>query len=316
MSVIVFGSLNVDAFLDVDHAPAWGETVLARGSMRAAGGKGANQAVAARRLGADVRMVGRVGDDADGAFLRAALAADGIEDRLRLDAAATGSALILRDEAGRNAIVVNPGANAGADVADLADLARLAGEGPGTLLVLQLEIPLTAVAGAVGLAARSGWRVLLNAAPAQPLPDDLLAAVDLLVVNEHEATDLAVVPVSDVNGALAAAARLAARGPSRVAVTLGALGAVLVDSGRAWHAPAPRVAVIDTTAAGDAFVGALAVALLEAMPSERALAFAVAAGTLSVQVAGAQPSLPRRATVDALAAQVEVRALRRAAAPG
>lgn len=302
--MIVFGSLNVDMVLDVDHAPVWGETVLARASLRAPGGKGANQAVAARRLGARVRMVGRVGDDADGAFLRAALAADGVEDGTALDRAPTGSAFIVRDDAGRNAIVVNPGANAGADVADLASLAD--DQPAGTLLVLQLEIPLTAVAGAVGLAARRGWRVLLNAAPAQPLPDDLLAAIDILVVNEHEATDLAAVPVVDVGSALAVAGRLAARGPSMVAVTLGELGAVLLADGTAWHASAPRVPVVDSTAAGDAFVGALAVALLEAMPPRRALGFAVATGTLSVEAAGAQPSLPRRPAADAMARKVDV----------
>lgn len=307
MSIVVFGSLNVDTFLDVDHEPAWGETVLASGSMREAGGKGANQAVAARRLGADVLMVGRVGDDADGAFLRAALAADRIEDRLTKGTAPTGSAFILRDEAGRNAIVVNPGANAGADVADLASAAD---NRRGTLLVLQLEIPLAAVAGAVAIAVRSGWRVLLNAAPAQPLPADLLSEVEVLVVNEHEAGELGGVPVTDVGSARTAAQRLSARGPSMVAVTLGELGAVLVAEGQAWHAPAPRVDVADTTAAGDAFVGALAVALLEAMPAPRALGFAVAAGTLSVQAAAAQPSLPGRPAVDALASRIMVAALR------
>ena len=306
MSIIVFGSLNVDTFLDVGHVPAWGETLLARGSMRAAGGKGANQAVAARRLGAGVRMVGRVGDDADGALLRAALAADGVEVGLTHDAAPTGSAFILRDEAGRNAIVVNPGANAGAEVADLASVTE---DGSGKLLVLQLEIPLSAVAAAVSLATVRGWRVLLNAAPAQPLPDDLLAAVDVLVVNAHESTELTGVPVGDAKSGLLAATRLAARGPSTVAVTLGDLGAVLLVDGRAWHAPAPRIVAVDTTAAGDAFVGALAVALLEKFHPDRALAFAVAAGTITVQLPGAQPSLPRRAAVAELSKRVNVRPL-------
>ena len=162
--------------------------------MRAAGGKGANQAVAARRLGASVRMLGRVGMTPMALPSRRS-GGRRLEDGLTLDEAPTGSAFILRDEAGRNAIVVNPGANAGADVADLA---RYADDGPGTLLVLQLEIPLTAVSAAVYPGDASGWRVLLNAAPAQPLPDDLLAAVDVLVVNEHEAADLAGAPV--VNG--------------------------------------------------------------------------------------------------------------------
>lgn len=302
--IIVFGSLNVDTALDVRRRPRWGETVLARGSAVAAGGKGANQAVAARRLGAPVRMVGRIGRDAGGDLLRASLAADGVDDGLIVDPEqGTGSAVILRGPGGRNAIIVSAGANGAVRIEDLGGLAA---DGGPAILVLQLEIPLAATEAAARLGRARGWHILLNAAPAPTLGDALLADVDTLVANELEAAQLSGLPVRDAESAVAAAGVLRSRGALVVAVTLGALGAVLVSDRGSWFAPAPRVDVVDTTAAGDAFVGALAVGISEGRSAADALGFAVAAGSLAVTRAGAQPSLPGRADTAALARTVSL----------
>lgn len=304
MSIVVFGSLNADTTLDVERQPAWGETILARGSSTAAGGKGANQATAARRLGAEVVMVGRVGRDAAGEFLRASLAADGVQAALTADEAApTGSAFILRGGDGRNAIVVAQGANG---TASARDLERARTGGGTTVLVLQLEVPVAEARAAAAHGRRLGWHVILNPAPAAPIDRAFLASVDTLVANEHEAAQLTGIPVNDVPSARAAADALREAGCGTVAVTLGDRGAVLVGPGGAWHAPAPRVTAVDTTAAGDAFVGALAVACLEGMTLPDALRLAVAAGSLTVTTRGAQPSLPARSAALELAATISV----------
>ncbi len=292
MRVIVFGSLNADTTLDVDRQPAWGETILARGWSTAAGGKGANQAVAAARAGAPhVAMVGRVGADAAGSFLQAELEASGVEAHVTVDPSrATGGAYILRGPDGTNAIVVAPGAN---DAVELDDLARIDTSDDRTFLILQLEVPVSVVAESVALARARGWSVVLNAAPVRAGAADLVAGCDTLVANELEAAQLTGLSVGDVAQAVTAGEALRRRGPARVAVTLGAHGAVLVTDGVAWYAPAPEVDVVDTTAAGDAFVAGLAVALAQGLPDDRALAIAVAAGSLTTTRAGAQPSLPR-----------------------
>ena len=296
MRIVVFGSLNLDTTIAVDRRPDWGETILSHGTAVAAGGKGANQAAAAARLGDEqVVMVGRVGEDSAGAFLRAQLVSNGVVDRVRVDPArTTGSAVILRSPSGENAIVVAAGANDGV-VAD--DLAALEAPDEPTVLVLQLEVPVKVVTEAAALAKSRGWHVLLNVAPVRPGADGLVGTADTLVANEVEAGQLTGLPVRDVAGAVVAGEMLLARGPSRVAVTLGEHGAVLVGRDGAWHAPAPAVDVVDTTAAGDAFVGALAVAIAEERPDVQALALAVAAGSLASTLAGAQPSLPDRARV-------------------
>jgi ribokinase len=303
MSIVVFGSLNADTTLDVARQPAWGETILAAGSSTAAGGKGANQAVAARRLGAEVLMVGRVGRDSAGDFLRSSLAADGVGSGLTIDPEQpTGSAFILRGPGGRNSIVVAPGANAAVTVADLASVRC---ELP-AVLVLQLEVPLAVSKAAVLLGRSRGWHVLLNPAPAAPVDEATLAAVDTLVANEHEATQLTGIKVTGVDSARSAAERLIEAGCRTVAVTLGDQGAVLLSHREAWFAPAPEVQAIDTTAAGDAFVGALAVSILQGLEPPDALRLAVATGSLAVTRKGAQPSLPARSEAVALAATVSV----------
>lgn len=308
MRIVVLGSLNVDTALAVDRQPRWGETILAHGAATAAGGKGANQAAAAARLGTDrVVMVGRVGEDIGGTFLRAELAASGAVDRVRTDPAwTTGGAFILRSPSGENAIVVAAGAN---DAVVVEDLAALDEPDEPTVLVLQLEIPVATVAGAAALAKSRGWHVVLNPAPVRPGVEALIGLADTLVVNEVEAAQLTGLPLGDVDGAAAAGETLLARGPSRVAITLGERGAVLAAGGHAWYAPAPAVDVVDTTAAGDAFVGSLAVAIAEQQPDAASLALAVAAGSLATTRAGAQPSLPRREEVLRAATSVHVREL-------
>ncbi len=303
MSIVVFGSLNADTTLDVASQPAWGETVLAEGSSTAAGGKGANQATAARRLGADVVMVGRVGEDAAGDFLRASLAADGVRSELTIDPSQpTGSAFIMRGPRGRNAIVVAPGANG---TVSLADLTAIRCESP-VVLVLQLEVPLAAARAAAVYGRSRGWHVLLNPAPAALIDPAFLAAVDTLVANEHEAEQLTGVAVVGKDSARTAADRLREAGCATVAVTLGEQGAVLVTHQGAWHAAAPKVQAVDTTAAGDGFVGALAVSILQGLEPPDALRLAVATGSLAVTRRGAQPSLPARSEAVQLAATVSV----------
>ncbi|XOB98235.1 ribokinase [Deinococcota bacterium DY0809b] len=296
-SVLVVGSLNMDLVVPVPRHPKPGETVVGGDLRRFPGGKGANQAVAAARLGARVRMIGRVGADAYGAELKRGLEAEGIEtaDVAELDAP-TGVALIGVSEDGQNAIVVSPGANARLRPEDLAP-ERFAGAG---VAVLQLETPLATVRRAAELGRAAGARVLLNAAPAQALPEGLLKAVDLLVVNEFEAAQVA--GAREPEGpeeALALARELARRVPVAV-VTLGARGLVWAGVEGEGVLPAFEVRAVDTTAAGDAFVGGLAAALAAGEPLQPALRFASAAGALAATRPGAQPSLPNKEAVETL----------------
>jgi len=296
-SVVVVGSLNMDLVVPVPRHPKPGETVIGGDLRRFPGGKGANQAVAAARLGARVRMVGRVGADAYGAELGRGLEAEGIEtvDVAELDAP-SGVALISVSEDGQNAIIVSPGANARLRPDDLSP-ERFTGAG---VVVLQLETPLATVRRAAELGRAAGARVLLNAAPAQALPEGLLKAVDLLVVNEFEAAQVA--GAREPEGpeeALALARELARRVPIAV-VTLGARGLVWAGEEGEGFLPAFPVEAVDTTAAGDAFVGGLAAALAAGEPLKPALRFASAAGALAATRPGAQPSLARAAEVEEL----------------
>jgi len=309
MPVVVFGSLNVDTTFDVPRQPAWGETVLARGMSVVPGGKGANQAVAARRMGAEVRMVGRVGNDAGANVLRESLSRVGVDHSLiqAVPDMPTGTAFILRTEAGENAIVVSPGANA---VAAARDLVEVQDDPSEVVLLLQLEVPAQEVIIAAEYGHRQGWHVLLNAAPAEGMPRGLLGLVNTLVVNEIEAGQLSGVPVADPASAVVAARLLGAGRDRMVAVTLGALGAVLV-SGHAWLAEPPPVSSIDATGAGDAFVGALAVGILERQRPNALLRLAVAAASLSVASLGAQPSMPARRDVELVLPHVACAAVAR-----
>jgi ribokinase len=253
-----------------------------------AGGKGANQAVAAARLGARVSMVGRVGDDDSGRGLVAGLAAEGIDVAWisRDPSVPTGAALILVDEDGQNLIAVAPGANATVGEEEVKH--ALSGLGPGDLLVLQLEIPMAAVRAAVARAASQGARVVLNAAPPAELNAETLRALDVLVVNGDEARALSGRPSAE------AATALARRGPAAVLVTLGERGAVLSEGERSVVVAPRAVRAVDTTAAGDAFVGGLAAGLAAGSGMEGAVSLANAAGAAASTVVGAQASLPSR----------------------
>jgi ribokinase len=290
---VVVGSLNADLVTEVPRIPLVGETRQATGLRRTTGGKGANQAVALARLGATVDMVGRVGADAEGAALLAHLAGAGVSVRHVATAVgeSTGLAIVMVDARGDNAIVVVPGAN-GTLAAESVPAARGAFTGC-DVVVAQLEIPLSTVDAAMRAGAAAGALVVLNAAPARPLPDDLLGAVDVLVVNEHEATEIA-----DLVDVRAAATELCRRGPRAVVVTLGADGALMLAGDAHVKAGGFAVRPVDTSGAGDCFVAALAVALCERRPAADALRFANAAAAVAVTRPGTQVAMPTRAEVD------------------
>ncbi|MET9250078.1 ribokinase [Nonomuraea sp. NPDC003709] len=293
--VVVVGSANADLVVQVDRHPAPGETVLGSELAVHPGGKGANQAVAAARLGARVALLGRVGADGHGRLLRESLERDGVDlGHLHDTAAASGIAMIAVGPQGDNSIIVAPGANARLTEGDVLDAAPLLRSAP--VVSLQLEIPLPAVLAAARLARRA----VLNLSPAVPVPDELLALCDPLVVNEHEAALLLGAPGEPDRQAR----ELLARGPRSVVITLGADGAVVADmvaeDGAVHAVPSPRVAAVDTTGAGDAFTGALAWRLAAGEPLARAAAFAARVGAAAVRKAGAQDSYPTMAEVEDL----------------
>ena len=298
-NVLVVGSSNTDMVLRVPRIPKPGETVLGGAFVMAAGGKGANQAVAAARAGANVVFVARVGEDVFGEQALANFRADGIDTRfvLRTVGAPSGVALINVDGRGENSISVASGANAVLSAADIEGAAPAFSSAD--VVLLQLESPLEAVEAAVRRAGERGVPVILNPAPARPLADDLLRRVAVLTPNEHEAELLAGVPVRDEEGARQAAARLRARGPAAVVVTLGERGAYASSREFEGLVPAFKVVPVDTTAAGDVFIGALAAAVAEGAPLAEALRFASAAAAISVTRPGAQPSAPARAEIEA-----------------
>ena len=293
--IVVVGSLNVDIVVPVSHLPAPGETVAGKEHFKALGGKGANQAVAAARLGRSVAIVGRLGDDAEGRDCLAGLERDGVQtDFVRRDAEVlTGVALIAVDPSGENSIVVGPGANAHLTAQDVRDAEALLGTA--AVVLVQLEIPLEAVAAAVEIAQGT---VILNPAPARALPQEILERVDILTPNEVELAMLSGANVSSEEDVVAAARAI--RGPGAVAVTMGERGVKLVTGEHAVTIPAPSgVEVVDTTAAGDAFCGALGDALSRREELIEATRWAVTAASVSVTRMGAQPSLPTEEEVRA-----------------
>jgi ribokinase len=298
--LVVVGSTNVDMVVQCPHLPRPGETVLGGRFQRVPGGKGANQAVAAARLGAAVTFVGRVGADPLGAETEALLAAEGMDLScvVRDPDEAHGVALILVDPQGENVIAVAAGANARVCPADVerAEPAIAACDG----VLLQLEVPLPAVEAAANLARRHGKRVLLNPAPYQAVPDSLLRLVDVLTPNETEAEMLLGDAAGGLIGVAGTAQELLRRGVGCVIVTLGKEGVLVLREGEEFRVPGRRVKAVDTTAAGDAFSGALAVRLAEGAALPEAARFAVAAAAVSVTRLGAQSSLPHRAEVEAL----------------
>lgn len=294
--IVVLGSLNMDLVVRSPRLPAAGETILGGPFMTFPGGKGANQAVAIARLGAPVAMIGRVGADAFGEELLKAATQDGVDTRaITRDAQTpTGVALITVDAAGQNSIVVASGANMNVHPADIEKHAGLIQNA--ALLVMQLECPLETVQAAARLAHASGVKVVLNPAPAQALPGELLACVDLLVPNQSELLLL----VGSELPLPVAAHQLITLGVPHVLVTLGGEGAYLASQEGEAYLPTYPVTPVDTVAAGDAFVGALAVALAEGRPLEQAVRWGNAAGAVAVTRHGAHPSLPTRSEVLAM----------------
>ena len=294
-SIVVVGSINIDLVLPCARLPRPGETVMGRAFRTEPGGKGANQAVAAARLGARVAFVGCVGDDAFGARLIAGFHAEDIDTThvRRVADAATGVAMIQVDDQGQNSIVLGPGANEALSVAQVdaaAGLISAAG-----LLVCQLETPLAATQRAIAIAHAAGVPVLLNPAPARALPASLLRQVDVLVPNEGEAALLTGLPVQARAGADDAALKLRHEGCATVLITLGADGVLVADAQGCRHHPAPQVTARDTTGAGDTFIGAYAAARVAGEALDAAIAFAQRAAAFSVQRLGAQAAMPTQA---------------------
>jgi ribokinase len=283
----------MDLVVRAPHLPQPGETIIGSDFKTFPGGKGANQAVAAARLGGRVKMIGRVGSDAFGAQMLQTLQDDHIDTTfVQRDAAApSGVALITVEEAGQNTIVVASGANARVTPADV-DAAAAAFAGASVLL-LQLECPLPTVQRAIEIARQHQARVILNPAPSQPLAASLLSQVDYVVPNQIE---LALLTQTD--SLEEGVSRLMALGVRHVVVTLGGDGAAVFDDDQAYQLPPHHVSVVDTTAAGDAFVGGFAVALVEGKSTREAAEWGNAAGALAVTRAGAQPSLPARAELE------------------
>jgi ribokinase len=296
--IVVVGSSNTDMIAKLPRLPKPGETIGEGAFSTAAGGKGANQAVAAARAGAEVGLVARVGDDSFGEQAIAGFVADGINVQhvTRDPSAPSGVALIFVDDKGENSIAVAPGANAGLTPEDVDEAEELISAA--NVVVMQLETPLDTVERAAVLACKHGSRVILNPAPAQPLSDEILANVSILTPNESEAELLTGVPVEDDAGAEEAARALVARGVKTVILTLGSRGAFVFESDSGELVPGFKVDAVDTTAAGDVFNGTLAVGLAEGMPFTGAVRFANAAAALSVTRLGAQPSAPTRSEID------------------
>ena len=301
--VICFGSLNMDLVCQLNHLPRVGETIAADQLAWLPGGKGANQAVAAARMGASVAMVGRVGSDAFGRQMLQVLQAEGIEtDTVAVDSAVgTGVAAVMVDGAGRNIIVTGALANGQFCEADLDRVEPLLATAK--VAILQMEMPQALGESIIRRAARSGALVLFNQAPANPVGPAVRPLVDVLVVNEVEAEALSGLSVADPSSAGAAAVHLHATGPRAVVVTLGGAGAVCYEgNGEPIHLAPPRVRPVDTTAAGDTFVGALAVTLAAGLPLVEAVAQAQYAAALSTTRTGAIPSIPTLAEVQAFRA--------------
>lgn len=290
--IVVVGSINVDYVMRVPSLPRPGETLSGSGFDVLGGGKGANQGLAAARLGGDVAFVGCVGGDDGGVRLKSVLQAAGADVSSIRSVAneSTGAALIFVDDAGENCIGVNAGANAALSAEDIEQAAsHFSSAG---YLLTQLESPLATVRAALALARRQGMRSVLNPAPAAELDDAMLALVDVITPNETEAQTLTGIAVTDQASAERAAAVLHARGIGTVVITMGAAGALVSDAGSTRIVPAPTVDVVDTTAAGDTFNGAMVAALARGNSLQEAVAFGNRAAAVSVTRFGAQPSIP------------------------
>lgn len=303
--LVVLGSINADHILNIEQFPRPGETVIGKQYKVAFGGKGANQAVAAGRSGADIAFIACVGADDIGERVRQQLASDRI-DTQPIEAIAdstTGVALIFVNAEGENVIGIDAGANAAVTPDYLARYQQKVIDADA--LLMQLESPLETVIAAASLAKQHQTQVILNPAPARELPDDLLATIDMITPNETEAQRLTGIAVNDDNDAARAAQVLHDKGIATVIITLGSRGVWLSENGNGKLVPGFKVKAVDTIAAGDTFNGALVTALLEGKIMADAVRFAHAAAAIAVTRPGAQPSVPWREEIDAFLQQQE-----------
>ena len=291
--IIVIGSANTDMVVKTDKHPLPGETKMGGEFFMNAGGKGANQAVAAARLGGQVSFVAKVGNDIFGKQTLVGLTNENIDTSHVFidDTAPSGTALIIVNAEGENSIVVAPGANAKLSVDDVSSIGDLS---EAAFILMQLEIPIETITAVIDLARLNGKHVILNPAPAQYLSDAILNGLFLLVPNESEASMLTGIQVTDLASASLAADALIQKGVSHVIITLGKQGAYFKSAYKEFSIPAPSVVAVDTTAAGDTFCGALTVAKTEGKDWEDAIRFAITAASISVTRMGAQASVPYR----------------------
>ena len=291
--VLVIGSLNADLVVRSPRFPQPGETISGGDLLTIPGGKGANQAVAAARQGTNVAMVGRVGKDNFAPFLVENLNVNHVNTmHVAQDNAATGTAIIIVDANGQNSIVLSPGANGKVDFHDI-DSAPDA-----KILLLQFEIPMDSVLHAAKRYKAKGTTVILNPAPARQIPEELLTLIDILVPNESELSLLTNMPVTDIKSAELAAQEILKRGVKTVIVTMGSKGALLVTDAQVKQVDTYNVEVVDTTAAGDAFIGGFASAMLHSKSLEESVRYGCACGALATTKLGAQPSLPTKEEVE------------------
>ncbi|WP_347905290.1 ribokinase [Pseudomonas purpurea] len=300
--IVVIGSLNMDLVTRAPRLPRAGETLIGESFATVSGGKGANQAVASARLGAQVSMVGCVGSDAYGEQLRGALLAEQIDcQAVTAVEGSSGVALIVVDDNSQNAIVIVAGANGLLTPEVLASFDAVLQAAD--VIVCQLEVPMQTVGYALKRGRELGKTVILNPAPATgPLPAEWYSAIDYLIPNESEVSALSGVPVDSLESAERAASQLMAVGAGKVIITLGAQGSLFAHGQSFEHFPAPKVKAVDTTAAGDTFVGGFAAALAAGKSEADAIRFGQVAAALSVTRAGAQPSIPLLSDVQAFAA--------------
>lgn len=285
--IVVIGSANMDTVYSVRHIPAPGETIIAKSVMQNPGGKGANQAVAAGKLGGHTAFISAVGADAAGDALRSSLQSANVETNgLKISQEPTGSAFICVADSGENSIVVYPGANACVNVDDIHACEQLIASAK--VCVMQLEIPYDTVWQAVRLCHKHGVQVLLNPSPVTAIPDDVLAATDVLVPNEHEAQ--ALIGCEPTEDALKGYCE--AKGIKRIIMTMGSTGVWNVTANSSEFYPCNKVKAVDTTGAGDCFLGALAAHIANGRSIDEAIRFAMAASAITVTRAGAQQAMP------------------------
>ena len=304
--IVVVGSMNMDLVVRATRMPEPGETIAGTEFHLIPGGKGANQAVACARQGASTAMVGRVGCDAFGPELVQSLENSQVDvSNVRaLEGRSTGTATILVNESGENRIIVVPGANACWQSADVVALEHLICNAKA--VVMQFEIPMETILQVSAFARRCGVKVVINPAPVKNIPPELYANLDVLIVNEIEASLLTHVEVNTLDEAFAAGDVLLAKGVGAVCLTLGERGAILVTPRKRLHVPAIPVSVVDTTGAGDSFVGGFVASLVDGAGVETALRVAVCTGCLAVTRLGAQPSIPDKRQVLSVLPESEV----------